>query len=119
MDKKAQWSLVAAAWIGVLGLLGLGWLALEKVPSFRVAEAQGPAQPGSKFLDPVTKSEVLIATDTPHVIYMGRDYYFSTAKDERGRDHKTLFLMDPELYLSGVSSYKNTPQPSSPTASVH
>ena len=113
MDKKAQWSLVGAVWVLALGLLGLGWLFLQKTVAVHGTEALKPlsaqqAEAGTRLLDPVTKMEVIIASDTPHVNYQGRDYYFSTARDERGRDHKTLFLMDPELYLNGVSSYKNS-----------
>jgi YHS domain-containing protein len=112
MDKKVQWSLAGAVWVLALGALALGWLFLQKVPALSPGRGADSAQAGqtgltgSRLLDPVTKTEVLIAADTPHVNYQGRDYYFSTARDERGRDHKTLFLMDPELYLNGVSSYK-------------
>lgn len=121
MDKKAQWSLVGAVWVLALGMLALGWLFLQKTVAARGGDSPKVGQTmetGARLLDPVTKVEVIIAADTPHVNYQGRDYYFSTARDERGRDHKTLFLMDPELYLSGKSSYKVTPASRSDSASA-
>ena len=64
----------------------------------------------------MSKGEVVVAADTPHVIYQGRNYYFSGAQDEHGQDDKTLFLMDPELYLNGVSALKSPVPDAAPSS---
>jgi YHS domain-containing protein len=114
MDNKAQWSLVAAAWVLAIGVIAIGLYAIRHMggPSAPPSAAQ-PAQAaaGGKTLCPVDHVEVQVGPDTPRVNYQGTTYYFCATKDSMGRTHKELFLMDPQLYLSGVSSYAS-PVPS-------
>jgi YHS domain-containing protein len=99
MEKKAQWALVGAAWF-LAGTIALfGWLAwqrfgVEKDP----LAAFAPAADGTVRC-PVTGEKLQAVSGTPQVVYQGRTYYFSGAKDPEGQDARTRFLMDPERYL--------------------
>jgi YHS domain-containing protein len=103
MDKKIQWALVAALWVLVLGGLGLAYEFIHQRGAAASSADAAPAQVGDKVLDPVSKNEVVVGKDSPHVNYQGRDYYFEAGT---ASDHKVQFLMDPDLYLKGVSSYQ-------------
>jgi YHS domain-containing protein len=105
MDKKIQWAVVGALWVLVLGALGLGYEYIHNHASGGSASQPGApaAQVGDKVVDPVSKNEVVVGKDSPHVNYQGQDYYFESGT---AQDHKLQFLMDPELYLKGVSSYQ-------------
>jgi YHS domain-containing protein len=114
MDKNAQWSLVTAAWVLALGVLGLGAYAIYH---FGSGQASGGPQALPSFgtadkpLCPVDHAEIALGPNTPKVNYQGRTYYFCDKRDEQGRTHKMLFLMDPELYLRGVSAFSASPSP--------
>lgn len=119
MDNKAQWSLVAAAWVLAIGVIGLGvyairhFSALATTPPGQIREFGTAAKP----LCPVDRDEIVLTPDTPKVSFNGTVYYFCDHKDPQGRSHKTLFLMDPLLYLTGTSSYAQpTPLPGSQPA---
>ena len=107
MDNRAQWALVGAAWFLALSVAVLGYLgyrhfaAPAQGPPTDVGLAQ-PLAPGSKATCPVTRAELTVGADTPSAVYKGQTYYFAPAT-VGGKDNKTLFLMDPERYLSGVS----------------
>jgi YHS domain-containing protein len=107
MDKKAQWSLVAAAWVLAIGIIAMGVAALMRFGT--ASAAPSPAAAASpaagRAICPVDHVEVVIGPDTPKANYEGTTYYFCSSKDALGHTHKELFLMDPKLYLSGVSSY--------------
>src|SRR5262245_2649226 len=116
MEKSVQWSLSAAIWVLVLGALFLGWKAIHRAcPSGDFTDE--PAGSG-RYICPVDRIAGTLAPDTPTVNYQGKDFHFCQRRDERGRDHKTLFLMDPELYLTGVSSFQgaNLSAPKAPEA---
>jgi YHS domain-containing protein len=108
MEKKAQWSLVAAAWVLAVGVIGMGAYALWR---FSTPAAAPPAEAGGlrsfgtadKPLDPIDGQAVEITPDTPKVNYNGNFYYFDDRKDVLGRSHKMLFLMDPLHYLTGAA----------------
>jgi YHS domain-containing protein len=120
MDKKAQWSLVAAAWVLAIGVIAMGILALQRfgsAPAANPAPLPSPQASGNgKQYCPVDHVEVVVGPDTPKVRYNGNTYYFCDTKDSQGRSHKELFLMDPQLYLSGVSSYAPNAAPESTSA---
>jgi len=111
MDNKAQWSLVAAAWVLAIGVIGLGLYAIRHFS--REAALPGAVQSfgtPAKPLCPVDHVELALGPETPKVSFNGTIYYFCDNKDPLGRSHKTLFLMDPLLYLTGVSGYAS-PEP--------
>jgi YHS domain-containing protein len=111
MEKAAQWSLVAAAWVLVAAVTGLGIYAIRHFsPRPQEERLFGTAE---HPLCPVDHVEVQALSGTPKVAYQGKIYYFCGNKDPLGREHKTLFLMDPQLYLSGVSAIPSpAPSPS-------
>jgi YHS domain-containing protein len=118
MDKKAQWSLVAAAWVLAIGVLALGLYALHRFsPDDSKTAAPPVPQPGiaTKVFCPVDHVEVVVGPTTPKVNYNGNTYYFCDTKDSQGRSHKELFLMDPQLYLTGQSSYAPVQTPAAAT----
>jgi YHS domain-containing protein len=115
MDKKAQWALVGAAWF-LAGTVALfGWLAWQR---FGVQKdplaAFHPAADGSVRC-PVTGETLQAVSSTPQIVYQGQTYYFSTAKDGEGRDARTRFLMQPDLYLHPGAV---TPVPEMPAAAA-
>jgi YHS domain-containing protein len=107
VDNKAQWSLVAAAWVLAIGVIAIGVYAVRHfsapAPGAPLeARAFGtPANP----LCPVDGTEIVLGPDTPKVNFMGNTYYFCPKLDVLGRTHKALFLMDPLLYLTGKSGH--------------
>lgn len=112
MDKNAQWALVAAAWFLALSVALLGWLGyrhLNRASSTAVELAGDGIVPlGDRAICPVTRQSLVVDAQTAHAIYRGRTYYFASGRDERGREHRTLFLMDPEAYLSGQPGVRPT-----------
>ncbi len=106
MDKKVQWSMAGAVWVLVLGMLALGYFALSHGSGKGGAQAEYSLEPApGRHLCPIDRFEVTMAADTPRLTYMETTYYFCSRRDEKGRDHKTLFLMDPDYYLKGQSAY--------------
>lgn len=105
MDKKAQWGLVSAAWFLALSVTGLGYLALKKLDAPVVAE-QGVSEGSvvTEAICPVTKRRLQLQPNTPKLNYKGRDFYFADDVDEKGHTAKQRFLMDPELFLTGIST---------------
>ena len=107
MDNKAQWSLVAAAWVLAIGVIAIGVYAV------RHFSAPPPGAPietrvfgtAAKPICPVDGTEIVLGPDTPKVNFMGNTYYFCPKLDVLGRTHKALFLMDPLLYLTGKSGH--------------
>jgi YHS domain-containing protein len=116
MDKKAQWSLVAAAWVLALGVIALGTYALRRFSA--PSEAAVPQAPylgtAMRPLCPVDHDEIALQQDTPRATYNGVTYYFCGHTDSQGKSHKTLFLMDPSLYLTGVSGHLLSAQAAAP-----
>jgi len=110
VDKKAQWSLVAAAWFAALSVSLFSYLNWQRgaapAPAGGVAPApaSGPQslvpQANGTVRCPVTGELLLVKPDTPTVNYRGQTYYFSTTKDANGLDARTRFLMDPDHFLS-------------------
>jgi YHS domain-containing protein len=113
MDKKAQWALVGAAWF-LAGTVALfGWLAWQRFGVQKdPAAALRPAADGTVRC-PVTGEALQALSSTPQLVYQGQTYYFSAAKDAEGRDARTRFLMQPELYLhpSAVTPIPDVPAP--------
>ncbi|HTB34112.1 MAG TPA: hypothetical protein VK842_04570 [bacterium] len=104
MDKKAQWSLVGAAWFAALSVAGFGYLIWQRggspaLPGPLTAQSLVPQANGTVRC-PVTGELLQVGPDTPTVNYRGQTYYFSTAKDGNGLDARIRFLMDPDRYLS-------------------
>lgn len=105
MDKPAQWALVGAAWFLAISVSLLGFLAYRHFgaggPAVTAASAGsvGELAVGASAVDPVTGSPVVVGTDTPHVVYQDRVYYFSSLSDAAGIMPKRRFLMDPESYV--------------------
>jgi len=69
---------------------------------YTAAALQGSVEPlpeGAKAVCPVTKEVLVIAQDTPHLIYKDRYYYFSKTLDSAGHDPKRRFVMDPDFYV--------------------
>jgi hypothetical protein len=121
MDKPAQWALVAAAWftaVCVAGIAFMAWRHFDRV-AVQAAEAALPlgtveALPlGATALCPVTKEKLLVAADTPQLVYRDLHYYF--AKSGPGGEPKRLFLMDPELYLHPGLAQAPAPELPAPT----
>jgi hypothetical protein len=109
MDKPAQWALVGAAWFLALSVAVIGFLAWRHFETQAVAAqlvltvAQGSATPlplGAQAICPVTKEHLIIAADTPTLVYKERYYYFSKGLDSAGHEAKRLFLLDPEYYAN-------------------
>jgi len=104
VDRKAQWSLVAAAWFIALNVAVFGFLIWRRVgPAAAAAPLTTQSlvpQANGSVRCPVTGESLQIRADTPTVNYRGQTYYFSTAKDANGLDARTRFLMDPEHYVS-------------------
>jgi YHS domain-containing protein len=119
MEKQAQWALVAAAWVMAIGVLGLGAYAIihfgNAGPASGAALSLKNTGTAQNPIDPVDGQAVTLSPDTPHASYNGNDYYFDDQKDLYGRDHKTIFLMDPLHYLTG-STALNEPSNLTPTA---
>ena len=110
MDNKAQWSLVAAAWVLAIGVISLGIFAIRHFSQQREAALPGQLQSfgtAARPLCPVDRIEVISSPETPHATFNGNIYYFCENKDLMGRSHKALFLMDPLLYLTGVSGHSS------------
>ena len=104
MDKKAQWSLVAAVWFIALSVAVFGYLIWRRVaPAGAAAPLTAQSllpQANGSVRCPVTGEDLQVGADTPTVNYRGQTYYFSKAKDANGLDARTRFLMDPEHYVS-------------------
>jgi YHS domain-containing protein len=106
MDKKVQFSLVAAAWFAAFSVAVFGYLAWQRgLPGADGADGAA-AVAGATAVCPVTGRTVAVGPDTPKVVYLGRTYYFSGDKDADGHDARTRFLMDPESFVK--------PQPAAP-----
>ena len=107
MDKKAQWSLVGAAWVAALSVAVFGYLNWRRTaPSAAQAQASAESlvpQANGTVRCPVTGELLQVGPGTPTVDYRGQVYYFSTSKDAQGNDARTRFLMDPDRYLSQAS----------------
>ncbi|HTB35013.1 MAG TPA: hypothetical protein VK842_09125 [bacterium] len=104
MDRKAQWSLVGAAWFAALSVSLFSYLNWRRggtggAPAALTAQSLVPQSNGSVRC-PVTGELIQVGPDTPTVNYRGQTYYFSTSKDANGLDARTRFLMDPDHYLS-------------------
>jgi hypothetical protein len=104
MDKPAQWALVGAAWFLALTVAVIGFLAWRHFEAISgplaVAGTAAPLQDGATAICPVTKERIVIAKDTPQLVYKERVFYFSKTLDAAGREPKRLFLMDPEFYAN-------------------
>jgi hypothetical protein len=109
MDKPAQWALVGAAWFLALTVAVIGFVAWRHFEAqaaaarLVLAAAQGsdaPLPEGTAAICPVTKEHLIVAKDTPHLVYKERHYYFSKSLDAAGHEPKRLFVMDPEFYAS-------------------
>ena len=116
MDKNAQWALVAAAWFLALSVALLGWLGyrhLNRPVAVAAEPAGGGIVPlGDRAICPVTHQSLVVDAKSSQAVSRGRTYYFAPGRDERGREYRTLFLMDPEAYLSGQPSLRPTVAPS-------
>ncbi len=116
MDPKAQWALVAAAWIFALGLLFLLWRHWGAPLPPAGAAAPFPATAGAGLaVDPVSGATVAMDESlTAYAIYKGRKYWFSR-QSAGGFSDKMLFLMNPERYLGGP---QGAPSPGTATAAA-
>lgn len=97
MDKKASWALAGAVWFMAVGLVVLGWVALDRLAPVKENKAEIFSL---KNICPVSRKKVVLNEETSKVKYKGREYVFSQGRDSRGRTYRTLFIMDPDKYLA-------------------
>lgn len=108
MDKKAEWSLVGAAWFLALSVGGFGYLAWRRLGPAAPAASTAPAadawglKADGTARCPVTGEILRVVSSTPQVDYLGHVYYFSLATDSQGLDARTRFLMDPDSFLKAA-----------------
>jgi hypothetical protein len=104
VDRKAQWSLVAAVWFIALSVAVFGFLIWRRIaPPAAAAPLTAQSlvpQANGSVRCPVTGESIQVGPDTPTVNYRGQTYYFATAKDSDGLDARTRFLMAPDRYVS-------------------
>jgi YHS domain-containing protein len=108
LDKHAQWALVAAFWILVLGVLGIGWHAFVRQPAVVSGHAyqagSGEAVLPQTAVCPVTGDTIRVSEATPMVRYQGKAYFFSTVHNAEGVSPRDLFLMNPASFAGDSSA---------------
>lgn len=116
MDKKAQWALVGAAWFMAGTVAVVSWKAWQRFGVERDPFAAFQVAEDGTVRCPVTGEKLQALSSTPQVVYLGKTYYFSGAKDGEGRDARTRFLMQPDLYLhpGAVTPLPAAPAPAPP-----
>lgn len=120
MEKPAQWALVGAAWFLALSIAILGFLVWQHLERSSTGPVVGTAAVGdtaelavgASTVCPVTGEKLVVAADTPRLVYQDRVYYFSAKADAAGTLPKRRFLMDPESFVHpGVAPALVAPTP--------